>query len=225
LGGLILQEKDGPLNSYCINGSYAYFVPLNRSNTELSFGISTQLLYYTVDQSILNPLDQNDPELLKLNDSHLIPESGCGIYYHDSQFYFGTSINDLLLSKRPFNNDKIAPNKRDYFVQTGYKFFLRYFDLEPMIYSAKIDNNPLYYYSQLKLYYMNVNWLGLGYKSTKSFLVSIGMSINRVYIAYVFEHSTSEMGTYFNGSHELMLGINIGLYEPEGLRKRAGSFL
>jgi hypothetical protein len=65
LGDFILQEKDGSLTSCCFSGSYAYFLPLNKSNTELSFGLSTQLLYYSVDQSFLNPLDQNDPELLK----------------------------------------------------------------------------------------------------------------------------------------------------------------
>ncbi len=217
LGGLILQEKDGPLSSYCFSGSYAYFIPLNKSNTELSFGLSTQLLYYNIDQSMLNPLDHNDPELLKLNENHFIPETGCGIYYHDSQFYLGSSVNDLLLSRQPLNDDKNAPNKRDYFFQTGYKFFLKYFEMEPMIYTAKIDNNPLYYYGQMKFYYMNYNWLAIGYKSTESFLVSIGLNINRLYIAYVYEHSVSEMGTYFSGSHEIMLGINIGLYEPAGL--------
>lgn len=221
-GGMIMQEKDGPLSSYFAEFSYAYFVPLNHTNSELSFGISAQMLSYNVNRDILQPLQKDDPDLLNINENKIIPESGCGIYYHDLQFYAGASVNDLFLSKRPYNSGNIVPNKRDFFFQTGYKFYLKHYDMEPSLYLAKIDNKQLYYFNQVKFYYMNYNWLAIGYKSTKSFLVSLGFSVRRLYIAYAYEQNISDMGSYFNGSHEIMFGLNIGLYEPLGLRKKVG---
>lgn len=128
-GGMIMQEKDGPLSSYFAEFSYAYFVPLNHTNSELSFGISAQMLSYNVNRDILQPLQKDDPDLLNINENKIIPESGCGIYYHDLQFYAGASVNDLFLSKRPYNSGNIVPNKRDFFFQTGYKFYLKHYDM------------------------------------------------------------------------------------------------
>jgi len=49
--------------------------------------------------------------------------------------------------------------------------------------------------------------------------------VGRLHLAYGYEHSISSMSNYFSGSHEIMLGLNIGLFEPEGIRKtsRKGS--
>ncbi len=224
-GGLFIKDKDGPLNTYFAEFSYAYFIPLNHANSELSFGLSAQILSYHLNKDILHPLDSDDPLILNANKNSIIPESGCGIYYHDLQFYVGASVNDLLLSKRPLNEDSILQNKRDYFFQTGYKFFLKRFEMEPSLYLAQIDNNSLYYFGQVKFYYMNYNWIAVGYKSTKSLLFSLGFSVHRLYIAYVYEQSVSSMSSYFSGSHEIMIGMNIGLYEPLGLRKKTGTKL
>ncbi len=221
-GAMFIQDKDGPLNSYFGELSYAYFIPVNHDYSELSFGLSAQIMHYSINRDLLHPDDVSDPEYLNLNNSKIVPESGCGVYYHDLQFYIGASVNDLFLSKLPYSNDTVTPNKRDYFFQTGYKFFLTRFEMEPSLYLAQIDEKPLYYYGQLKFYYMNYNWFAIGYKSTKSLLVSLGINIRRFYFAYAFEQNVSYMGSYFNGSHEIMIGMNIGLYEPQGLRKRVG---
>ena len=221
-GAMFLQDKDGPLNTYFGELSYAYFIPVNHDYSELSFGLSAQFISYNINRSLLQPSDANDPEYINLSNKGIVPEGGCGIYYHDLQFYAGASVNDLFLSKLPYNSGNIVPNKRDYFFQTGYKFFLKRFELEPSLYAAQIDDKPFFYYCQLKFYYMNYNWLAIGYKSSKSLLFSLGFNIRRFYVGYAFEQNISYMGNYFSGSHEIMLGINIGLYEPQGLRKHVG---
>jgi type IX secretion system PorP/SprF family membrane protein len=222
LGFMFLQDKDGPLNTYFGEFSYGYFIPLKNKNSELSFGLSAQFLDYHLNRSILNPLDSDDPLINNPNVSKIVPEAGCGIYYHDLQFYAGVSINDLLLSKQPLNRDNLATNKRDYFFQSGYKIFLKRFEMEPSVYLAKIDANSLYCFSQLKFYYRNYNWIALGYRSTKALLFSLGISLQRFYVAYAYEQNISGMSSYFSGSHEIMLGMNIGLYEPLGIIKRSG---
>jgi type IX secretion system PorP/SprF family membrane protein len=221
-GALFIQDKDGPLNSSFAELSYAYFLPLNHYYSELSFGLSAQFSSYNISGKLIHADDIEDPELNKLGNNRIITDGGCGIYYHDPQFYAGVSVNDLFVSKSPYNENNAVPNKRDYFFLTGYKFFLKHFDLEPSIYFAQVDKRPFYYYSQLKFYYLNYNWLAFGYKSTKSMLISLGLNLSRFYFAYVYEQNLSYLGSYFSGSHEIMIGINIGIYEPQGLIKRVG---
>jgi type IX secretion system PorP/SprF family membrane protein len=222
LGAMFIQDKDGPLNSLFGELTYAYFVPFNHEYSELSFGLSAQFLSFSINRSMIQPNDEADPEFLNLSKSNLVPEGGCGIYYHDLQFYIGASINDLFLSKLPYNKNNMVANKRDYFFQTGYKIFLKRFEMEPSLYLAQIDEKPFYYSSQLKFYYLDYNWFIIGYKSTKSLLFSFGLSFHRYFIGYAYEQNISEMSSYFNGPHEIMLGINIGLFEPKGLRKHVG---
>jgi hypothetical protein len=52
-------------------------------------------------------------------------------------------------------------------------------------------------------------------------MASFGFAIRRFYIAYAYDQNISEMAKFYAGSHEIMFGVNIGLYEPQGLRKKA----
>ncbi len=220
MGGFMMYDKDGPLANFYASLTYAYFVPLNyNSTTELSFGLSAQLSHYSVNYSLLEPNDPGDPELETLEKIPLIADGSFGVYFHTKQFYAGGSVNELFKSKNPLENESYYKNKRDFFVQTGYKFYLKQIDLEPSIFAGKIDNDPLYFYGQLKAYYQNYNWLAIAYRSTKSILVSLGIRVRRMHIGYIYEQSVSNMSHYFSGAHEIMLGINIGLFEPEGIKR------
>lgn len=220
-GGFIMHEKDGPLSYMHGSINYAYFIPLNQSRDQLSFGLSAQLFHYSINESLLNPLDEGDEQLIGLNDQKYIPEAGFGVYFHNNQLSFGMSLNDLFLSDVSLTSAPDKKNKRDLFIQMGYKFFVKWFEIEPSVFTAQIDEDPLFYSGQLKLYYMNYNWVSISYKSTEMLSYAIGFKLNRFYAAYIFEHSLSSMIKYYSGAHEIMLGINIGLYEAEGLRKIA----
>ena len=221
LGGFIMHEKDGPLSYLHGSINYAYFIPLDKGRQYLSFGLSAQLFYYSVNESLLNPLDKGDERLLHLNDHKCIPEAGFGVYYHNSQLSAGVSVNDLLLYDVSLTSSDLYKNKRDVFGQLGYKFFLKYFELEPTVFTALIDESKMFFSGQLKLYYQRYNWISACYKSTNTMSYALGFKINRVSAAYVFEHSVSSMIKYYSCAHEVMLGVNIGLYQAEGLKKIA----
>jgi type IX secretion system PorP/SprF family membrane protein len=221
-GGFIMTEQNGPLVRFYSSVTYAYFVPLNPNRTtELSFGLSAQLNHFRVNEDLLDPNDPGDPELADLNNLPYTADGGFGIYFHTRQFHAGGSVNELFHTTSPIDDKKYFKNKSDFFFQTGYKFYLKYFDLEPSVFLARIDNDPLYHYSQVKVFYRNYNWLAIAYKSTSTLTVSVGFRVGRLQLAYGYEQSVSRMSNYFSGSHEIMIGLNIGLFEPEGLRKIA----
>lgn len=219
-GGFMMYETNGPLANFFASATYAYFIPFNRNGTtELSFGLSAQIAHYSINHSLLEPNDPGDPELENLDKIPLVADGGFGLYFHTKQFYVGASADELFASNNPLENESYYKNQRDFFFQTGYKFYLKQIDLEPSVFIGKIDSDPVYFYGQLKAYYQNYNWLAIAYRSTKSLAFSIGIRVRRMHIGYVYEQSISKMSNYFSGAHEIMLGLNIGLFEPEGIRK------
>ena len=218
VGGLIMQSNDGPLSSYCMVASYAYYLPLNMSGRELSLGLSSQFLNYSVNNSLLSPMDQGDPELKQPGHSKILPEPGCGIYYHDEQLFIGAGVDNFFKSYTDYNSSK--PKYRDFNFQSGYRFFLKYCDLEPSVFITKTDIMPALYYAQLKLYW-NLNWFTIGYNSSQAMLASLGVTVQRFYISYIFQQNFNQLGNYFGSSNELMIGINIGHFEPNRIIKRS----
>lgn len=220
LGALFMYEQNGPLRIVYGSANYAYFVPLNESRTtELSFGLSLQITHYDIDENLLDPADRGDPELQNDEKLPLVPDGGFGMYFHTKQFYAGISASELFASQYPVEDRNVLANRQDFFFQSGYKFYLKRFDLEPSFFGGIVNDEPFYYYGQIKAYYQNYNWLSVAYRSTHSLIFSIGFRVRRIHIAYAYEQTVSKMISYFSSAHEIMFGLNIGLFEPEGLRK------
>ena len=218
-GGFIIYEQNGPLGYFMAESDYAYHIPLNEnSTTELSFGLSIQLTNYNINKGILDPLDKDDVELSNLEKIPFVIDGDFGMYFNTEQFFIGASVNDLLRQDYQIES-AVNRNKQDFFVQSGYKFYLRCFELEPSLFFAQIDDEPGYYSGQIKVYYQQYNWVSLAWQSSKSLRLAVGMRVGRIYFVYAFEQSVSQMAKYFSNSHEIMIGLNIGLFEPAGLRK------
>jgi len=219
-GVFLMREQDGPMSIMYSTINYAYFIPLNNASSELSFGLSMRLQHNSLNQSQLEPLDDMDPELIGLDNSELITDASFGSYYHTDQLFVGASVNELFRSAEPLTNKKLR-NDRDYFIHGGYKFFLKRFELEPSVFMGMIDGEDKYYYGRLRLYYLTYNWFSVAYRSTKAINLSMGLRLNRFYLVYIYDVGVSKMIKYFDGSHEIMFGLNIGTFEMEGIRKLA----
>jgi type IX secretion system PorP/SprF family membrane protein len=225
-GGFVMLGQNGPLTQFYSSLTYAYFVPLNNNHTtELSFGLSAHLRHSGINENMLDPNEPGDPALANLDDLPYQADGDFGIYFHTKQFHAGCSFNELFHVKSPLEDNRYCENSTDFFFQTGYKFYLRRFDLEPSVFLGRIDKNPLYLYAGIKAFYKDYNWLAIAYKSSGTLTMSVGFRVSRLHLAYGYEQSITSMSNYFSGSHEITLGLNIGLFKPEGIRKttRKGS--
>jgi type IX secretion system PorP/SprF family membrane protein len=219
-GGFVMLGQNGPLTQFYSSVTYAYFVPLNNSRTtELSFGLAAHLQHSGVNENMLDPNEPGDPALANLNDLPYQADGDFGMYFHTKQFHAGCSFNELFHIQSPLEDSRYYENSTDFFFQAGYKFYLRRFDLEPSVFLAGIDHDPLYLYTQIKAFYKNYNWLAIAYKSSGTLTMSVGFRVGRLHLAYGYEHSITSMSRSYSGSHEILLGLNIGLFEPEGIRK------
>ena len=217
VGGFLMQDSNGPLSFSTITTTFAYFVPLMEA--ELSFGLAATISYYNIDESLFEPVDPDDQFLYGATDNKLFPDADFGVYYHTSQYYIGASVKELFESDNRLSESENFENSRDFFFITGYKFFFKYFEMEPSVFAGIIDKGHYYYRIRNKFYYNYYNWVAFSYGLNKSLKISIGTRYRRIYFGYAFEQQFSKTAKYNMGSHELMIGLNIGLFELQGIRK------
>ena len=93
----------------------------------------------------------------------------------------------------------------------GYKFELNNeFELEPGLMLRTSENwNPMGDLS-LRLYYMDLFWGGISYRTNKSIIALVGVRIESLFFGYSFDWALSEIGHFNYGSHEITLSVKLG---------------
>jgi type IX secretion system PorP/SprF family membrane protein len=215
LGASVFSDINGPLTYTGGILSYAYHLPVN-TRASLSFGISAIGSYYAFNTSVLQPDQSDDPYLLTENDNVFRANFNLGLYFRNEDFFAGISANKILPDFSSFQGEKkVQPG---IFLMGGTKIELsgNSFVLEPSIVIKKTgDTNPSIDF-HTKLYIKKLNWIALSYSTAGKMNFRFGLRLYRMlYAGYNYEYTLSDMASYSLGSHEIHLGINLGLNGTE----------
>ena len=192
--------------------TYAYH-QLFKNKSQLSMGLSLGFLRYNINADNLKMVDNQDDPIYNSKISLNIPDANVGIYYSDETIYIGLSIQQLLQASVNFGTYAGEGFRiyRQFFLVGGYKFTLNEKDaLESSFYVKSSEQLNIQLDGSLKYVHDNKFWIGLGYRSGMTFIVSTGVSINRFYIGYAFDYSPKGLLNYSYGSHEVMLALKLG---------------
>jgi len=218
LGAAIFRDKNGPLSLTGGLLSYAYHVPI-KYDSQLAFGLSTIFNYFTFNSSILKPDQENDPYLFNGNDNVFRVNFNIGIYFYNDVYFIGCSA-DKILPDIKMVNDKIR-EQPSLFLMGGYKFFRNNndFNLEPSVVIKRIANNDLSADIHAKLYIKRYHWIAISYSTDRKINFRFGLMLyKRLYAGYNYEFTLSDITSYSYGSHEIHIGINLGLVGIKGIR-------
>jgi len=228
IGGFIFNDKNGPITKTGAQFAYAYHLPfyqfMNRFNkpAQLSIGVSTSLFQLVVDESELTLYDENDPVINHAKQTVFIPDANFGIYFYNTNYYAGFSVCDIFQAKIRLRDASTGENKmvRHYFVMAGYIYeWMREFELEPSILLKTTEITPVQIELTTKLRMKNLSF-GLSYRTNNDFVGIFDIKLGRYYFGYSFDYSFGNIITYSNGSHEVILGINIGENVLAGVRDK-----
>ncbi|MFH2141881.1 MAG: type IX secretion system membrane protein PorP/SprF, partial [Bacteroidota bacterium] len=61
-----------------------------------------------------------------------------------------------------------------------------------------------------KGYFKKNYWFGVSYRSDKDLIAVIGIKFDKFLFGYSFDYPFSTINNYSSGSHEIMIGFNIG---------------
>lgn len=205
IGLSVIADEIGPAKEQSIFADFSYSLKLDTDKT-LAFGIKAGISFLNV--GLLNYLDGNEELNVPVNQTS--PNFGFGTFYHTEHFYFGVAIPNLLKT-RYIDIDEgevsTASERMHYFVTSGYVIDMsENLKLKPSVLVKAVAGAPLSIDLSLNTMLNDKVEFGLTYRLDDSVGAMAAFSINPdMRIGYAFDYTTSNMGDYNSGSHEIFL--------------------
>jgi len=209
LGLLISSDRIGVTKENNIVSSYAY--KINLGDGLLSMGLSAGVSLTSTNYSDLIVLDPTDQVYQASSRVFIIPSFSFGLYYSYHNFYSGFSLPKLLASSFDFGKNKYVlsfkPAEYNYLLLFGNNFKLNSkFSLQPSLLVDYLPNNKILFDLNTQCSLMNKYFLGISYRNNHSLVGILQLQINNQFrIGYSYDFEFSTLGSFSNGSHEIML--------------------
>ena len=220
VGGYIYNDHFGPVNRTGVQGTYAYHLDMNNQGMKLGLGVSVSAFQYAINESSFQlESDAVDPAISYSQESTFVPDANFGAYLYDEKWNVGVAVAQLFQFDLKLSNNSDARVKmaRHYFINGGYLFDITSdIKLEPSVMIKATETSPMQMDLNVKAYYVRKFWLGFSYRTDNSIIAMLGLKIDKYYVGYAFDYATSNLNNYTSGSHEIMIGINLGEDENKG---------
>jgi len=222
LGLSLYNDKEGPLVTQGIQLTYAYHIRITQK-TKLAIGISGSLNNLRVKWDEIDIDNQSDPSFAD-NGSSLVPDANFGLYLYRTRFYAGASVMHLLQSD--FNLQSATGDAARYFRQ--YNLFAgvvikvsKAVNFKPSMLIKGTSAAPVNYELDGAFIFYNKLFIGAGFRSSQRIgipgmdNVLVGILeyeiADHIRLGYSYDAFLSREGDYNSGTHEIMLGWDIGL--------------
>jgi type IX secretion system PorP/SprF family membrane protein len=212
LGGMIFNDVNGLMQRTGINFTYAYHIRFRES--QLSFGLNGviyQMKLHDEDLTFYNP---NEPLIgTGLQRVLIVPDANFGVYWLGYNYYAGLSVYQLFESYLKIGNAawKDYHMMRHYYLNGGYRFLLNNnLEIEPSVLVKTTRQFLIQVDVNVKLYYNNIFWVGMSYRTASSVALLLGLKADRYYFGYAFDFGLNSLARHTYGSHEFMISIKLG---------------
>ncbi len=211
VGFSFINDKLGYENFTYLYGDFSYTINLN-SEVKLAFGLKAGLTQYNLDDELLIS-EGMDPLISGFNNGWE-PNLGAGVLAHTDKWYVGFSAPRLInVDRNQFKIGEIdyaVVDRLVYFLTGGYVFDLNYtVKFKPSFLVKATNGAPLSYDITGNFLFNEKFWLGGSYRINNN-TAALGALIDfqttkQMRIGYSYEHPLSDINSYSNGTHEILL--------------------
>ncbi len=205
-------DQLGPTSRTSLFADFAYRIKVNKSNDRLCFGLRGGADLIRNDFASLAINNAADPVVANnANFNSNLPNVGFGIYSYGNRHFIGITAPKILsnnLSKdASFSNSKQIIH---YYFIAGYVIKINsLWDFKVGSAIRYTDSSPLSVDVNGSFLYNNVIWIGAVYRHKVAAGANIVYNITPQFrIGYAFDYSTTDMGNYNPGTHEVMIGYD-----------------
>ncbi|MBX2946707.1 MAG: type IX secretion system membrane protein PorP/SprF [Cyclobacteriaceae bacterium] len=211
VGLIISQDKVGENTNTFIQGTYAYKVRFD-DYRYISFGLQAGIMNFRSDNSELNIADPSDP-LFNTNQNVIKPSFGAGAIFRTDNLFIGVSVPRILKASESFEDVTAALYTQHYYGFASYLFLLSdRVKLKPAVLVRAVSGSPL---STDVNFQFNIDEryaIGALTRNFNTYGFLAQIKFNEFRFGYVFEMPTNKsVGTRFT-SHEITLGLNLGVF-------------
>ncbi len=215
-----------------IFADFAYVLPVG-IETKISFGIKAGVTLFDTNFNGLNLQSGNVSNGLDFafneNISRAFPNLGIGAFFFTDKYYLGLSAPNMLSTKHLETQNGIKATgiqNVHYFFTGGYVFELnRDLKLKPAFMARSVKGAPLALDVTANVLINEKLEAGLGYRlgDAMSALVNFRVTPD-LKIGYAYDYTTTNLGDFNSGSHEIFILFDIDLFGFKGGYDRSPRF-
>ena len=232
IGLNIVSDELGFEKNTLVNLIYAYKSTLTFGT--LGIGISGGVFHKNINGDWYIPeydgvftQPMSDPGIPQQEVSQMAFDVGLGLYLNANKYFLGASVTHLNQASILFDREASTYLTRHYYLTGGYNIKLPdpLFELRPFILfktdlaSWQVDVNAIVIYNERF-------WGGLNYRYQDAISLLFGAElINGMTFGYAFDITTSALGRYGYGSHEIFVGYSFELERNRTRKYKSIRFL
>ncbi len=215
LGLSFLTDIIGPIKQTGMYVDYSYKLYFSDKHT-LALGLKGGLNFYEANVSSLTTMVSGDPVFADDISRNFLPNLGVGAFFNTDRYYLGLSIPKLIenkINKSGFSVQNISRERIHLFFMAGYVFDVnRIVKFKPSILTKFVKNAPVSLDVNGTFLFYDRLWLGAMLRLGDSFGGLFQLQVtNQVKIGYSYDFTTSDLGAYNNGTHEIMVSFDFNL--------------
>ncbi len=197
------------VNENNIYADVAYVIPVS-DNAKLSLGVKAGVTLLKTDFSNFILTDQAFDNAFANTPSDVFPNVGTGAFFFGENYYLGLSVPNLLKTKHLETKNGIKTTGVEathFFFTGGYVFNLTPgLKFKPAFMAKGVSGAPVSLDVTANFLINNFVELGAGYRVSDSFSGLINFYVTpSLRIGYSYDYTTSNLGKYNSGSHEIFL--------------------
>lgn len=213
LGGSIINDAHGKVRQTGVYADMSYRIFFDRS--KLSFGLKAGMNLFQANLTDLSPVEENDPAFQQNISNRTLPNFGAGVMWYSQTSYVGLSVPKILSNKLidgELPDYEFNTERQHFFLVAGTVLEINnYIYFKPAGTLRVVNGAPPSFDLTANFMFYEKFWVGAMYR----FQESVGMLLqyeinNKLRVGYAYDFSTTDIGNYSSGSHEIMLGIDFG---------------
>ena len=215
LGFSMVHDAIGVSRDLQFDAHYSYHLRMGETG-HIAFGLKAGVSVYSARLSELTYWDGDDQVFTNDISNKLVGNFGFGAYWWNDLSYIGVSVPTLYAADEAITADVHGAMdhyfSRHYYLYGGHVFHLNEsFDLKPSTMVRVEASAPLEADINLNVLYKEKLWLGVGYRTGDAVVAMIEYKVGPLLrVGYSYDLTTSALNAYSNGSHEVMIGIDLG---------------
>jgi type IX secretion system PorP/SprF family membrane protein len=215
LGLTLVHDMIGVSQDMEVAANYAYRLRLG-DNSHLAFGLKAGISFYSATLSDLVYWDTQDVLYQDNISNATVGKFGFGIYWNNDRSFIGLSVPTLFAADGNLARDIQGASDhyftQHYYLQAGHVFDLsENFDLKPSILVKYQQEAPPEVDLNCNMLFKERFWLGIGYRTGDAAVAMLEYQVDPMFrVGYAYDMATSGLRQYNSGSHEVMLGIDLG---------------
>ena len=215
-GVSLISDQIGITNVLNPSVQYAYRIAPNSEEWALSLGLSAGLFARTLNGSLLNPMNLNDPALVYDNRTIYRPDSNFGVEFQGRYLCIGLSLTHLFAIGKSDNTFENTSHRYGYVIykntNSDYFNFSAGIELVNRLNLTTIEANSMIRFKQptgLQAGPRELFDVGFSVISSKQAALILGYNITSNFrIGYSYEYDYN-LRSNQNGTHEIVLEYRI----------------